>query len=70
MAISAHRLCRLAARLASEHGVLARDYARAAYLELEADGYTDHANFWFALAILLDDLVAHRMDPEHLPTIH
>jgi hypothetical protein len=70
MAISAHKLCRLAAQLASEHGVAARDYARRAYLELETDGYRDHAKFWFTLSVLLDDVVAHRTDPERLPTIH
>ena len=70
MPISAHKLCRLAAELASEHGVAARDYARRAYLTLDAEGDKERARFWFALSILLDDVVMHRLDPERLPTIH
>jgi hypothetical protein len=70
MPISAHKLCRLAAELASEHGLEARDYARRAYLTLEAEGDTERAHFWFTLSILVDDVVMHRLDLERPPTIH
>ena len=70
MPISAHKLCRLAVELASEHGFLARDYARRASMTLEAEGNLERARFWFALSVLLDDVMLHRLDLEHLPTIH
>ena len=69
MPISAHRLCRLAAQLADEHGVLARDYARRAYMALEADGDSERAQFWLTLSILVEDVVLHRLDSDHAPTI-
>ena len=70
MPISAQNLCRLAGELAAEHGVLALDYARRAYRTLEVEGETDRAKFWFTLSILVDDVMAHRLDPDSIPTIH
>ncbi len=69
MPISVYDLCRLAGELAGEHGVQARDYARCAYYTLEAEGDLERANFWFLLSVLVDDVVAHRIDPDHLPTL-
>lgn len=68
--ISAHRLCRLAAKLADEHGTVARDYARRAYIDLEADGDKERAQFWLTLSVLVEDVVLHRVDPDQVPTIH
>lgn len=67
--ISVFDLCRLASELADEHGVEARDYARSAYYTLEAQGDFERAHFWFTLSVLVDDVVANRMDPERIPTI-
>jgi len=70
MPISAHRLCRLAAQLASEHGVLARDYARRAFVAMDAEGDRNRALFWLSISILVEDVVLHRTDPDRIPTIH
>ncbi len=70
MAISASELCHLAGELAAEHGVLARDYAQRAYRALEGEGQFDRAQFWFALSILVDDVMLRGLDPEHGPSIH
>ena len=70
MPISASDMCLLAAELAAEHGVIARDYARRAVATFEAEGETDRAGFWLSLSILLDDIVMHRIDPDRAPTIH
>jgi len=70
MPISAQRLCCLAAQLASEHGVMARDYARRAYMNFDAEGDQERAQFWLSLSILVDDVVLHRQDPDHIPSIH
>ncbi len=69
MPISAQNLCRLAGELAAEHGVLALAYARRAYRTLDSEGETDRAQFWFMLSILVDDVMAHRIDPDAGPTI-
>lgn len=69
MPISAQNLCRLAGELAAEHGVLALDYARRAYRTLDSEGDYDRAQFWFLLSILVDDVMAHRLDPDCAPTI-
>jgi hypothetical protein len=61
-------LCHLAAELASEHGPAALDYARRAVVEFEAAGAMDRAQFWYVLSILLDDIMAQRLDPE-LPIV-
>jgi hypothetical protein len=69
MAISVYDLCRLAGDLAMEHGIQARDYARSAYYTLEAEGDLERADFWFTLSVLVDDIVAKRLDPDHIPTL-
>jgi len=61
-------LCHLAAELASEHGAAALDYARRAVVEFESTGAVDRAQFWTVLSVLLDDIMAQRLDPE-LPIV-
>jgi hypothetical protein len=63
-------LCQLAAELASEHGSDAVDYARRAVVTLECEGEGERAQFWFALSILLDDIVTQRVDPDRPVVIH
>ncbi len=70
MPISAQKLCLLAGELADEHGVLALDFARRAYRTWEVEGDTDKAQFWFTLSILVDDVMAHRLNAGGLPTIN
>jgi hypothetical protein len=70
MRISAGDLCYLAAELAVEHGLVARDYARRAFVSFTAEGETERARFWFALSVILDDIALHRLDPDRTPTIH
>lgn len=70
MRISAGDLCFLAGELAAEHGVVARDYARRASASLQAEGEAERARFWFALAVILDDIALNRLDPDQAPTIH
>ena len=70
MRISAGDLCFLAAELAAEHGVVARDYAQRASVSLAAEGESERASFWFTLSVLLDDIALHRLDPARAPTIH
>ncbi|MBS0272880.1 MAG: hypothetical protein JSR55_00440 [Proteobacteria bacterium] len=60
----------MAAELASEHGSDAVDYARRAVVTLECEGEGERAQFWFALSILLDDIVAQRVDPDRPVIIH
>lgn len=63
-------LCLLAAELAYEHGADAVDYARRAVVTLECEGEDERAQFWYALSILLDDIVTHRVDPDRPVTIN
>jgi hypothetical protein len=70
MPISAFDMCRLAAELAAEHGVLARDYAQRAYRTMEGEGQYDRAQFWFALSILVDDVMLRGLDPYDGPSIN
>jgi hypothetical protein len=69
MPLSTGDLCILAAELAEEHGLSASEYAWHAYLSFEADGELERAEFWFTLSILLEDILAHRLDPERPLTI-
>lgn len=69
MPISASDLCRLAGELAAEHGALARDYAHRCYRTMESEGQYERAAFWFALAVLVDDVMVHGLDPDDGPTI-
>lgn len=70
MPISTGELCILAAELAEEHGNSACDYAWHAYLSFEAEGEIERAEFWFTLSILLEDILAARLDPELPLTLH
>ena len=70
MRLSTSDLCFLAAELAAEHGLVARDYAQRAFVSFKAEGEVERASFWFALSVLLDDIALHRLDPDHAPTIH
>lgn len=70
MQLNAGDMCRLAADLAAEHGHLARDYAHRAVVSFESEGEPDRAQFWFMLAVLLDDIMLQRLDPEAAITIH
>lgn len=70
MQLNADDMCRLAADLAAEHGNEARDYAHRAVVSFESEGESDRAQFWFMLAVLLDDIMLQRLDPEAAITIH
>lgn len=63
MSLRTDDICLLAAEMAQEHGAVARDYARRATREFEHVGQWERARFWNALAVLLDDIVEHRLDP-------
>lgn len=69
MPISAQNLCRLAGELASEHGLLALDYARRAYRTFEYEGQPERAQFWFTLSVLVDDVMTRRIDPDNVLSI-
>lgn len=69
MAITAQQLCQLAGELAAEHGMLARHYAERAYRFMEYEGDAERAAFWFALAVLVEDVIVRGVDPENGPTI-
>ena len=56
-------LCQLAAELVSEHGDEALYFARRATAEYASEGITERAQFWYALSLFLDDIVAQRLDP-------
>lgn len=68
--MSTDDLYKLAADLANEHGLMAVEYARRAVAAFDADGIRDRAEFWQLLAVLLDDIVARRLDPDAPITIH
>ena len=64
-------LCYLAAELVTEHGgAMALEYARRATLQFQHSGETDRAHFWFAMAVLLDDIAERRLDPSLPMTFH
>jgi hypothetical protein len=63
-------VCQLAAELAIEHGPAIREYAHHATLMFQVEGKLDRAQFWFSLAVLLDDIAEHRLDPHIRVTIH
>ena len=63
-------LCELAADLASEHGAEAVVFARRTLASLELEGERERACFWNVLAILLDDILAQRLDPDRPLVIH
>ena len=70
MQMNAGDLCRLAADLAAEHGIAARDYARRAVVSFESEGAEDRARFWFMLSIFLDDIILQRLDPAEPIVLH
>lgn len=70
MQLNAVDMCRLAADLAAEHGDAARDYAHRAVVSFESEGAPDRARFWFMLAVLLDDIMLQRLDPDAAITLH
>ncbi|MGD0189236.1 MAG: hypothetical protein ABSD74_00690 [Rhizomicrobium sp.] len=63
-------LCQLAAELVSEHGDEALHFARRATAEYASEGVQDRALFWYALSLFLDDIVAHRLDPDTPIVLH
>ena len=64
MNLSAGDICQLAAEMAEEHGDEARIFARRASREFESAGEHGRAEFWRAMAAFLDDIAAHRIDPD------
>ncbi len=60
----------IATDLALEHGPVALDYARRATLQFECEGEAERARFWFAISVLLGDIVEHRLDPHAPITFH
>jgi hypothetical protein len=63
-------LCELAADIASEHGACAIEFARRAVITFESEGEFERAEFWGVLSVLLDDIVACRLDPKRPIVIH
>jgi hypothetical protein len=70
MQLTADDLTRLAADLAVEHGSLAAAYARRAVASFELEGAFDRAALWHTLAVLLDDIIGLRLDPNAPITLH
>ena len=70
MQLNAGDIYRLAADLATEHGDIARDYARRAVVSFESVGEPDRARFWFMLSVFLEDIMLRRLDPDAAITIH
>lgn len=69
MTLSVAEMCLIAGELAEEHGRRARDYARRESLQWQAEGDSESALFWYSLSVLVDDVVTHRLSPDHVPTI-
>ncbi|HTO41251.1 MAG TPA: hypothetical protein VL026_09770 [Rhizomicrobium sp.] len=68
--MSTDDLYKLAVDLASEHGVMAAEYARRACASFAAEGAHARAEFWTVLGTLLDDILAQRLDPDAPLTLH
>lgn len=68
--LSISDMYRLASDFAEEHGPDACDYAYRAVICFEAEGEGERAYFWFLLLVMMDDIVAHRIDPDKSITIH
>jgi hypothetical protein len=68
--MSTDDLYKLAADLANEHGMMAVEYARRAVAAFDAEGARDRAEFWQLLSVLLDDIMAQRLDPDAPITLH
>lgn len=63
-------LYQLATELALEHGPQALEYARRATWQFECEGAPERARLWHAIAILLDDIAEHRLDPDSPIVFH
>ena len=70
MPVSAQYMCWLAGEFAALHGLLAVDIARRAYRYHDAEGDEPGAEFWFAMSILVDDVMHHGLDAERGLSIH
>jgi hypothetical protein len=60
----------LAAELVAEHGPAIFHVAIRASAENACDGRADGAHFWYALSLLLDDIIRARLDPDGPLTVH
>jgi len=60
----------LAAELVREHGPDVFHVALRASAEHACDGREDGAHFWYALSLLLDDIIQARLDPARPLTLH
>lgn len=60
----------LAADLVHEHGPAILSIALRASAEHACDGREEHAHFWYALSLLLDDIIHERLDPNRPLTLH
>jgi hypothetical protein len=63
-------LCQLAADLALEYGSDALELAQGAIVTLTLEGESERLHFWRSLSVLLDDIFAHRLDPDLPIAIH
>ena len=60
----------LAAELLFEHGAAIFHVALRASAEHACDGQNDGAHFWYALSLILDDIIQARLDPDRPLTLH
>jgi len=60
----------LAAELVHEHGPTILQIALRASAEYACDGCEQGAHFWYALSLLLDDILQARVDPDRPLTLH
>ncbi len=63
-------MCWLASEFAALHGVLAVDIARRAYRSHDSEGDEPGAEFWYAMLILVEDVMRYGFDREQALTIH
>jgi hypothetical protein len=68
--MTAQETCRLAAELKEEFGDMVARVAERAIVSYEADGLTDRACMWRALAAIISDISAKRLDPYGKIAIH
>jgi len=60
----------MAGEMAFEHGALAVDVAKRAYRDMDAEGDQPRAQFWFLMAVLIDDVLRYGIDSDEGPIIH
>jgi hypothetical protein len=60
----------LAAELIDEHGPAVFNTALRASADHACDGRHEGAHFWYALSLLLDDIIHARFDPVRPLTLH